>query len=327
MPPASVISRSRCPVSVGRTMPCARSRSSRSRLNPMRRSISRRTFAAVIVRLQHDAGEVDEPSDRCLCVATGAALELLALAQRRPVSSAERPVVDLDRVIGRTLECLDAERHQHREAPLRCHPGERLIGLLAPGLRQPRSPIRRQPLEIEPISGHLAGQERALLQLSTQRPGAHARRPSTQPGVLAAAAVGHQQTVELAADLLRQLRREPLERPLPRPPGQPHQPIDRRALDPLCPQDLAQPHQQQRRPLVLECSINKPPAEHTEIPLAERAIAGLVAHQQPVLDAGRRPDRVVKDRARSDVQRPAKRDQHLLGRAGQLLRHEPQPSQ
>ena len=93
--------------------------------------------------LQHDAGQVDEPTDRGLDVAAAAALELLALALRRAVSSAERTVEHLDRVIGRPLKRLDAERHQHRTAPLGNHPRERLIGLLAPGLRQPRLPVRR----------------------------------------------------------------------------------------------------------------------------------------------------------------------------------------
>jgi hypothetical protein len=104
-----------------------------------------------IVRFQDHAGEVDESTDRCLRVAAGATLELLALALRCAVGAAERPVVDLDRVVGRALERLDAERHQHREAPLWRHPGERLIGLLPAGLRQPSAPVRRQPFEIEPV--------------------------------------------------------------------------------------------------------------------------------------------------------------------------------
>jgi hypothetical protein len=51
------------------------------------------------VRLEHDAGEIDEPPDGRLRVAAAAAFELLTLALRRPIGSTERAVVDLDRVI------------------------------------------------------------------------------------------------------------------------------------------------------------------------------------------------------------------------------------
>jgi len=47
------------------------------------------------MRVEHDLGEVDEPTDRGLDVAAAAALELVAFALRCSVGAAERAVVDL----------------------------------------------------------------------------------------------------------------------------------------------------------------------------------------------------------------------------------------
>ena len=161
--PPSAISRSRCPVSVGRAIPRGAVAVRAQPLDPDPSLDHAQHIAPGIVSLQDHAAEVDERAHRGLGVAAGAALELLALALRGTVSAAERAVVDLDRVIGRPLERLDAQRHQHGEASFGRDPGKRLVGLVAPGLREPRPPVRRQPLEIEPVSAELAGQECALL--------------------------------------------------------------------------------------------------------------------------------------------------------------------
>jgi len=157
------------------------------------------------MRLEHDLGEVDEPTDRGLDVAPPASLELVAFALRGSVGAAERAVVDLDRVVGRPLQGLHAEAHQHRVAPLGLHPRERLVGLLTAGLRQPRAAIRRQRREIEPLSAELAEQERSLVELVAERSGAHARRPRPQPRLLALTAAADQQPVELGANRVVEL--------------------------------------------------------------------------------------------------------------------------
>ena len=65
---------------------------------------------AGVVGLEHEAREVDESArPSSVCHGGLAALALLALALRRPVSSAERPVEHLHRVVSRTLERLGAE--------------------------------------------------------------------------------------------------------------------------------------------------------------------------------------------------------------------------
>ncbi len=107
---------------------------------------------AGIVCFEHRSGEIDEPFDRRLRVAPPAPVDLVALALRCAVSSTERPVEHLQGVVGASRQRLDAERHQHRVAALWGHPRERLVGLLASCLRQPRPPVRRQPGEIEPVS-------------------------------------------------------------------------------------------------------------------------------------------------------------------------------
>jgi hypothetical protein len=73
--------------------------------------------------------------DRGLDVPAAAAVEFLALALRRALGRAERTIEHLQSVIGAPLQRFDAERHQHRIAALGRHPLERLVGLLAAGLR------------------------------------------------------------------------------------------------------------------------------------------------------------------------------------------------
>jgi hypothetical protein len=114
-----------------------------------------------VMGLQHELREVDESADRSLDVTAATSLELLALALRGPVGATECPVEDLDRVVGGALQGLDAERHQHWVAPLGRHPGDRLVGLLPTGLREPRPPIRRKFREIEPVSSDRLDQESA----------------------------------------------------------------------------------------------------------------------------------------------------------------------
>jgi hypothetical protein len=100
-------------------------------------------IGAGVVSLEHDPREVDESPDRCLDVAPAAALELLAFALHGPVGGAKRPIEDLERVVGRAVHGLHAEGHQHGVAALGRDSRQRLVGLLAAGLRQPRPPVRR----------------------------------------------------------------------------------------------------------------------------------------------------------------------------------------
>lgn len=256
---------------------------------------------------------------------------LAALSLCGAVGGTECAVEHLDRVVGHALQRLDAERRDHRIASLGREPGECLVGLLAPSLRQPRPPVRRQPGEIEPLDAKLTDQKRALLELTGQRPGTHARRPGPQPRMARLAAIGDQEPVELRAHRVGELRCESLEgllvRALARPTDKPHEPIDRRALDPLAAQQLTDSRQQQRRPLVLQRLLHHAHAKAVQLALAERANAGVSSDEQPVLDSCGCADRVLEDRPGRNIQRFAERGERLGRRGREILGDEPEPSQ
>jgi hypothetical protein len=68
------------------------------------------------MRLQHDAGEVDERSDRRLRVAAGTALELLALALRRQFGTGQRYLFFCGFSPGTSLEPLVTHKSFLRQA-------------------------------------------------------------------------------------------------------------------------------------------------------------------------------------------------------------------
>ena len=147
--------------------------------------------------------------------------------------------------------------------------------------------------------------------------------------MLALPAIGDQEFVKLGPDRVGELRRESLEGllvgALARPADKPHKPVDRRTLDPLAAQQLADPRQKQRRALMLQRLLDQPRAEPVQRALAEGPTAGVGAYEEPVLDPRRRPDRVVKDRPRLDIERRTERSERFGRRARQILGDEPEP--
>ena len=298
----------------GRATPRARSRSSRSRSIPIRRSISRSTSPPDVVGLEHDLREVDEPADRGLDVAAAAALELLALALRGAVGGAERPVVDLERVVGRALQ---APRRRSTSAPgsgarapSARAPGWSAGGRSAPATRAgsaaapersnrsaPSSPIRNARLSSSRRSA------RALTAVGRDR--SHACRRLT--------ALGDEQPVERRADRVGELRRQALEgllvRALARPRDEPHQP--RSTAGRSIRRRRSSPHSSASSsdgPLVLERALDQPrrgPARASRSPAATKPACSRTSGRCSRRVCG--AHRVVEDRPRRHVERVGER--------------------
>ena len=231
------------------------------------------------------------------------------LALRHPVSSAERPVKHLHRVVSRTLQRLGAEarRAPGSGAPA---PSARAPDCSAAGPSAPATPAgsAASPERSNRSTPSSSSRYRALVELGVQRSPADRRRPRSQPRQPRARSLRRgQQPVERCAPLAGELRGELLEgslmRPLACPRHQPHHPVDRRALDPPAPQLAARLGEQQRGPLVLERTLDQPRSQRLELGPPRGNEPRVRAHRETMLPTRRHTHRVFEDRARRHVQR------------------------
>jgi hypothetical protein len=98
---------------------------------------------------------------------------------------------------------------------------------------------------------------------------------------------------------------------------QPHESVDGRTVDPAAPELGDELAEQQRRPVVLERLLGQPPCKRLELRPATGTEPGVLANQRPMLAAGLRPHRVVKDRPWRRVEHRAKQ---AIASAGAAVR-------